>query len=269
VVPAEEGDQREQREEPERQADREDAEGAPQRGLDLVHQGICHRHDLGAVRAFGSVRLRGRELLRDQAPSEPAGEPRGGDDHGKGHAQEEDRDERGAGHGLEDAGLEGPPADPEDGLDDHGHHRRLQPEEQAGDERRIPIGGVEDGEGQDGEEAREHEENAGRETSEGPVEQPSDVGRELLCLGTGQQHAIVEGMEETALAHPPLLLDQDAVHDRDLAGRPSEALEGDQRPDPQSLPHGDRGGGRLTNPLHETSVQRTLKASVSPVTIGL
>ena len=54
------------------------------------------------------------------------------------------------------------------------------------------------------------------------VHQPADVDGELLRLGAGQQHAVVERVQEPLLADPAAPLDQLAVHDRDLACRPAE-----------------------------------------------
>ena len=41
------------------------------------------------------------------------------------------------------------------------------------------------------------------------------------------------------LADPPLLLDQDAMHDRDLTGGAAERERGDPQPDPERLAKGD------------------------------
>ena len=67
------------------------------------------------------------------------------------------------------------------------------------------------------------------------VHEPADVGGELLRLGAGQEHAVVQGMQEAVLADPALLLDDDAVHDRDLAGGAAEAEQRDAQPDPEGL----------------------------------
>jgi len=58
------------------------------------------------------------------------------------------------------------------------------------------------------------------------VHQPADIDGKLLRLGAGQQGAVVERLQEAVLADPPLLLDDDAMHHRDLAGR---AAEGERR----------------------------------------
>ena len=67
------------------------------------------------------------------------------------------------------------------------------------------------------------------------MHQPADIGRELLRLGAGQQHAVVQRVQEPALGDPALLVDEDAVHHRDLAGRPAEREHGDAQPHPERL----------------------------------
>ena len=67
------------------------------------------------------------------------------------------------------------------------------------------------------------------------MHQPADVGRKLLRLGPGQQHAVVEGVQEPLLRDPALLLDQDAVHHGDLAGGTAEAQRRDPHPRPERL----------------------------------
>jgi hypothetical protein len=47
----------------------------------------------------------------------------------------------------------------------------------------------------------------------------------LLRLGPGQQRAVVERVKVTLLVDPALLLDKDAVHQRDLARRAAKAEE--------------------------------------------
>jgi hypothetical protein len=42
-------------------------------------------------------------------------------------------------------------------------------------------------------------------------------------------------VQETALADPALLVDQNAVHDRYLPRRPAEAEGGDAKPDPDGI----------------------------------
>src|SRR3546814_3442167 len=58
----------------------------------------------------------------------------------------------------------------------------------------------------------------------------ADIGGELLRLGAGKQHAIVERVEESFLTNPAFFVDQDAVHHRDLPGGAAEAQRCDPRP---------------------------------------
>ncbi len=71
--------------------------------------------------------------------------------------------------------------------------------------------GIDAGEHQHHDGAGQDEENAGGEAAAGAVQQPADIGRKLLRLRPGEQHAIAERMQETLLADPALLIDQDAV----------------------------------------------------------
>jgi hypothetical protein len=52
-------------------------------------------------------------------------------------------------------------------------------------------------------------------------------------------------VQESLLADPAFLLDEDAVHHRDLPGRPAEAQQRNPRPDPNGLGQGDSMAGRL------------------------
>ena len=86
---------------------------------------------------------------------------------------------------------------------------------------------------------------AGDEPALRLVQEPADIDGKLLRLGAGEQHAVVERVQEPVLADPALLLDEDAVHDGDLPGRAAEGERGDARPHPHGVAEGDavRGGG--------------------------
>src|SRR5262249_33505365 len=73
------------------------------------------------------------------------------------------------------------------------------------------------------------EKRTGDDAAPRAVHQPADVGGELLRLGSRQHHAVVERVQEAPFRDPALLLDQLAMHDRDLAGWTAEA-------DPAELP---------------------------------
>ena len=126
--------------------------------------------------------------------------------------------------------LERAPADPQHRLDHDHQHGGLQAEEQALDDGDLAEQHVDPAQRHDGEQARQHEQRAGDQAALGLVHQPADIDRELLRLGAGQQRAVVQRLQETLLADPLLLLDDDAVHHRDLAGRAAEGQRGDARP---------------------------------------
>ncbi|MGX1293435.1 hypothetical protein AB7M75_003343 [Bradyrhizobium ottawaense] len=60
-------------------------------------------------------------------------------------------------------------------------------------------------------------------------------------------------MQEAAFGDPFLLLDQDAVHHRDLARRPAEAQAGDAEPDAKGFTEADAVTG-ISPSLNVTGV---------------
>ena len=144
----------------------------------------------------------------------------GDDDDREGDGEKEDRDEGDGGQRDHDPVAQRALADAHHGLDDDGEHRGLQPEEQRLDEADIAEGGVDIAQAHDGDDAGQDEQAAGHDAAGGPVQQPADIGGELLRLRPRQQHAVVQRMQEPALGDPVLFLDQDAMHHRDLAAGP-------------------------------------------------
>ena len=55
------------------------------------------------------------------------------------------------------------------------------------------------------------------------MHQPADIGRKLLRLGAGEQHAEIQRMQKAALRDPFLIVDEHAMHQRDLSGGAAEA----------------------------------------------
>src|SRR5215831_3707628 len=47
------------------------------------------------------------------------------------------------------------------------------------------------------------------------MHQPADIGRELLCFGTGKHHAVVERVKKASFGNPAPAFHQFVVHDRD------------------------------------------------------
>jgi hypothetical protein len=139
------------------------------------------------------------------------------------HADQETRLERAAAnadqrfhHDHQDSGL--------DAEERSVHHRDAPPED------------VEQAESEHHQCARKHEQDPGGEAAAHPVQQPARVGRELLRLGARQQHAEVERVQIARLVDPLFLVDEDAVHHRDLPRRAAEPEAADLQPGPEGLP---------------------------------
>ena len=123
--------------------------------------------------------------------------------------------------------------------DDHQHRRRHSGED-GGDDRGVTGAHVEGGQHQEGHHTRQHEQDPGDQPTDHPVQQPSDVDRQLLSLGPRQQGAERQGMQEALLADPTLLVDQGVLHHRDLSSRAAECLQGDREPGARGLTERDQ-----------------------------
>ncbi len=163
----------------------------------------------------------------------------GDDDDREGDGKEEDADEGNPGQRDHDVVAQCALSDAHQRLDHDGEHRGLQPEEQCLDIPDLAIGCVDVAQAHDGDDAGHDEQAAGHDAAGGPVHQPADIGRKLLRLRAGQQHAVVQRMQEPALGDPFLLLDQDAVHDRDLARGSAKGQQRHAQPDTECFAEAD------------------------------
>lgn len=59
------------------------------------------------------------------------------------------------------------------------------------------------------------------------MQEPADIGGQLLRLGAWKQHAVVQGMQIAVLIDPALFFDADLVHQRDLRCRAAEGEDAD------------------------------------------
>jgi hypothetical protein len=84
--------------------------------------------------------------------------------------------------------------DPEQGLHHDGKHSCLKPEEQAREPGRVLEQGVGRRECDDDHEPGKHKERPRDQAAAHPMQEPADIGRELLGLWSRQQHAEVQGM---------------------------------------------------------------------------
>ncbi len=180
---------------------------------------------------------------RPGARTDKADDAGGEHDQRKRHAKKEDADESRGSDPEHRPALERTTADAMNRAQHDREHGRFESEEQRRDCRHIAEGGVDIAQRHDAEDAGYDEKPAGNDRARPAVHQPADIGRKLLRLGSGQQHAVTQRMQEPRLADPSLLVDDDAVHHRDLAGGPAKAERGDAQPDPGRLAEGDAVSG--------------------------
>ena len=140
------------------------------------------------------------------------------------------------------------------GSTSHAHHcvgddhqdRRRDSGEHGGDDRGVAGAHVQGGQHQQGDHTRQHEQDPGDQPTDHPVEQPSDVDRQLLRLGPRQQGAEGQGMEKALLADPTLLVDQSVLHHRDLTSGAAEGLQRDREPGTSGLTQRNPPASRMT-----------------------
>ena len=218
---------------PERSPDGDDPRRSPKRRFDLVQRPVG-----GVVAVLAAAVAGGRKRLRPPARAEIAEEAGGDDDHRERHPETEDADESGGGDGDRGPASQRSPRHPHHRFENDGKHRRLQAEEDGLEPADAVEEGIERGKHEDDGEAGEDEERAGDDAATRAVEEPADIGGELLGLGTGEQHAEIQRMQEPVLRYPLSLVDEHAVHEGDLPGGPAEAKEADGRPDLRRLAEG-------------------------------
>ena len=226
---AEDGAENENRGRPQPAPDQDDADRAADRRPGLAEPLVDRAIGRGRIADDGSE-AEARADIADQAGTD--------DDRRERNVQREDRHEGDGGDRDGGGRPQRPPADADDRVDDDGEYRRLEAEEEAFEPCRLAEGGVDGGEGENDDEAGKDEQPAGGDAAAGAVQEPADIGRELLRLRSRQEHAEVEGVQEAALRDPLPLVDEDAVHQRDLPGRPAEADEPDRCPHLQRFAKG-------------------------------
>ena len=133
------------------------------------------------------------------------------------------------------------PRDPQESLDDDHENGGLDAEEGRLDDRDLTEISVGDAQAQHDDGARQNEEKAGGKPAQGAVQPPADISGELHCLGTRQQHAEIERVQVPVLGDPTPLLDEHAMHQRDLARRSAEGQQADLGPDGKGLLEGRSG----------------------------
>ena len=131
--------------------------------------------------------------------------------------------------------LECAARDPHDRLDDQRDRRRLQAEDCGRHERHVAVQRVEEGQGEQQENRRHQEAEPRDDAARDAVQAPAEPDRELQRLGARQQDHEVERIQVGALVDPAPLLDELAMHDRDLRDRPAEGNQPQPEPVPERL----------------------------------
>jgi hypothetical protein len=149
--------------------------------------------------------------------------------------QKEKRHERGNREQVQQSMFQRSAPDAQHGVQDDSHHHRLHAVEEAANDRHVGVGDRQPAQEQQHEDRRDDEERAGHDPTGDAVHAPGDVDRQLGCLRPRQQHREIQCPQEHRLADPALLVDELAVHDRDLAGRSAEIDEAELEPEAERL----------------------------------
>src|SRR5262245_29041282 len=224
VGAAERDKQRDDRNEPERKPNGRNGQRARDGGAGVLGYALAeHVVDDGRFALVGAMSRADLKLGEAHQAGDEADDRGAEDDDRKRNVEEEYADESDRRERDHHPVLERAFADADQGFDHDRENGSLEAEEQRDDDRDIAPGGVHVAQRHDGNDAGNDKKPAGDDAAEGAMHQPADIGRELLRLGARQQHAIVERMQEPLFRDPTLLLDQNAMHDRDLSGGTAEA----------------------------------------------
>ena len=185
----------------------------------------------------------GFEQIRPAGCADSADHACAQDNQGERHLENEDRQEGRHGDPDHQAVLQRSSADADDSVDDDRQHRGLQAEEHARRQLELARPYIGQAEAEHDDRAGEDEQNPGDQSAHRPVQQPAQIDGELLRLRSRKEHAVVEGVQEPLFADPALLVDHEAVHQRDLPRRPAEAEASHLEPEARRFAEADAGFG--------------------------
>ena len=152
------------------------------------------------------------------------------DDRGKRDMKKVDCYECGRSNQPHRDGAQSPAANSNNGRGYDRQHRRLQTIKDRGDPPNVAISHVNVAKRPQDENRRKDEQRPGDNAAPDFVKKPSEVNGELLCLGSGEQHAKIQSMKKSRLVDPFLLFDQLSVHHCDLSARSAEGYEAKLQP---------------------------------------
>ena len=220
-----------------------------------------------AAPAFGHRRVAAAaQRCRSEACQQGTREQRRQHHHRKRHAEAGNRQKadqcNGPGHRQLPRRAQRLAANAVQRVQDDGRHRRLDAVEQCGHQRLRAPSHVDPAQGDQHQQRRQHKQQAGSDAAARLVHQPAQVSGQLLRLGPGQDHAEIERMQKAFFRHPAAPLDQLAVHDRNLPGRPAKTDEAQLQPKAQGLPERDvaRRAGLQRHPRCTLKTARLARA---------
>ena len=121
-------------------------------------------------------------------------------------------------------------------LNDDGCHCRLDAIEQTSYPSYLTVGDINPRQSYQEKQRRQHKQNTSHNTALCFVHQPANVGGQLLGFWSGQDHAVIECMQETFFRKPTPAHHQLFVHDGNLASRPTKTDESQLQPKGKGLP---------------------------------
>ena len=166
----------------------------------------------------------------------------------KRHREKVDGDEGGGRKHHEQPRLQAAFADAKDRLDDHNKDSSLDTVQRTVDQRNAAAQHIDEAQPEHHQRAGQDEQQPCRQPATQTVQRPADVSRKLLRLRSRQQHAVVQGVEIPRLVDPFFLVDQNAVHGRDLACRSAKTQTADLEPDLERLTERRHGGAARCHP---------------------
>ena len=143
-------------------------------------------------------------------------------------------------------------------LQHHRRHHRLDAVQHARHPGHAAKSHINPTQAHQNEQRGQHKQHPRHHTAPGAVHQPTNVSGQLLRLGAGQQHAVVQRVQKAFFRNPAFLLHQLAVHDGNLPGRTTKADETQLQPkfkrvkkrDGRPARWGGGGGGRGVRHSH-------------------
>ncbi len=212
----------------------------------MLGQFLAKQALAGAGRLASGAMFADLECARATARADEANNAGRQYDQRKRHPEKEDANEGGGGEHQHRLAFERAAADAVHRLKHNRKHRRFQAEEERGHGRHTTESGIDVAQGHDGDDAG-HDKEPARDNGPRPaMHQPANIDGELVRFRARQQHAVAQRVQKPRFTDPFLLIDDDAVHHRYLAGRAAKAEC--RHPQPHSKRLAERDAVRRRGP---------------------